>query len=301
MCSTPRGPPGDISHHYEVGDQNWGKFQTFVELSESALKAVVAWRSFITATTHYLIGTFAPGDPFRSWDTSQVLSHMEIGVDNQATLELAVGYESENREDVEENVLLRYVMALEALLSQDKRTRLEKIATCASFLVGRNDNERRVIRRLVVDSYDIRNALVHGAQVNKKIPPFLNSLRRLCQRTLALTLLLTAEGWQKEADFREMLRGITASHESMGHVESARRRLFSMIADTGPIDHSQRTRGAGSSTALSSKRYTSSMRAAAGRHGSSDEVHNVLKPMSGRGIPHALDTRNSFQYCFSAD
>lgn len=76
---------------------------------------------------------FALGDPFRSWDTSQVLSHMEICVDNQAILELAVGYESENREDVEEDVLLRYVMALEALLSQDERTRLEKIATVRRF------------------------------------------------------------------------------------------------------------------------------------------------------------------------
>lgn len=58
---------------------------------------------------------------------------MEICVDNQAILELAVGYESENREDVEEDVLLRYVMALEALLSQDERTRLEKIATVRRF------------------------------------------------------------------------------------------------------------------------------------------------------------------------
>lgn len=94
-------------------------------------------------------------------------------------------------------------------------------------------------------SYEIRNALVHGAQVDKKIPPFLNSLHRLCQRTLALTLLLTAEGWQKEADFREMLRGITPSHESIGHVESARRRLFSMIADTGPIDPPREPEGWG--------------------------------------------------------
>ena len=57
FAGRPWGPHGDISHHYEVDDQT-GKFQTFVELSESALKAVVAWRSFITAATHYLIGTF---------------------------------------------------------------------------------------------------------------------------------------------------------------------------------------------------------------------------------------------------
>ncbi len=133
--------------HYKIAAENWLEFEKSVKTAELAAKRVGNWRSFVTAAGRYLAASFAVGNPLRMLEVETALAYIGLTFDDQDVLELAASQDLIDREDVEENVLLNYVFALEALLTGGSNEAIsEKIATSAALLIERTTaSERRYI------------------------------------------------------------------------------------------------------------------------------------------------------------
>ncbi len=226
---------GDPSR-YEVTADRWSGFETFIKLAEVALKNLISWRSFVTASKRYMTATFAFGDPLRPWDVEARLTYMGLNFENSAVRDLTDSEDFSERPDIEESALLQYVFALEALLTGDEKQAIaEKIASGSALLIGQNDDERRQIHRAVKSAYNVRSTLVHGRKPEDRIAPMLWNLRRILQRVMVVTTSLAAEDYPKEVQYREVLRLLPISETLQSQVARCRERCFEIIPDCSQI------------------------------------------------------------------
>ena len=225
-----------VPSRYEVTADRWRGFETFIKLAEAALKNLVSWRSFVTASKRYMTATFAPGDPLRPWDVEATLTYMGLNFENTAVRDLTGSEDFRERPDIEESALLQYVFALEALLTGDEKQAIaEKIASGAALLIGQNDDERRQIHRAVKSADNVRSTLVHGRKPEDKIAPMLWNLRRILQRAMVVTMSLAAEDYSKEAQYREILRLLPISETLQTKIARLREKCFEIIPDCSQI------------------------------------------------------------------
>jgi Apea-like HEPN len=226
---------GDLSL-YKVTADRWSGFETFIKLTEAALKNLVSWRSFVTASKRYMTATFAPGDPLRPWDVEATLTYMGLNFENSAVRDLTGSEDFRERSDIEESALLQYVFALEALLTGDKGTSIRgALVSGAKFLAGRGDDERSHIHTIVTQAYDIRCDLVHGREPEDRIAPILRNLRRILQRVMVVTMSLAAEDYPEEVQYREVLRLLPTSETLQGQVARLCEKCFEIISDCSHI------------------------------------------------------------------
>jgi hypothetical protein len=206
----------------------WSAFESYLKLANAGLQNAKGSRNargLIISSRRYLQATFATGDVFPQWETK--LSTIE----HPRSYEL-VDAHREDRPDVFEDAVLHYVLALEALLTGDSREAIaEKISVSAALLIGRSDAEALAIRSLVKKAYDCRSALVHGRELTE--PPDVITLRRVCQRVIAVVLTLYAD--QAALDVAGLLRELPLSHERQRLVEAARERVLPLLGDDSSL------------------------------------------------------------------
>jgi hypothetical protein len=113
-----------------------------------------------------------------------LLEHPEDSIeDERASLGL---------EGAKADVLLSYVVSLEALLVLDRSGPLtETVATRSALFAGRNDEEKRSLHSFVKRVYRARSDLVHAHGSSGDID--LVKLRKLCQRIIGIFFLLVSE------------------------------------------------------------------------------------------------------------
>jgi hypothetical protein len=224
---------------YRVDSAEWPRFDEFTKFVGTALLKISKWRSFATAARRYLTASFAVGDPLHVLDVEDELAYMGQVSENRIVLEAARSTDVLDRSDVEENVLLNYVFALEALLTGNEEGAItEKIASGAAVLIGGDDREREVVHKTVKDAYRMRSDLVHGRNPRAPVAPVLGILRRIVQRVLAVTTSLAALGDLEEQAYREILRTLPISDEHRRQGREAREMVMDLIGDNGPLESS---------------------------------------------------------------
>ncbi len=231
---------------YRVSSREWSKFAQFIRRCDVAFEtgtketgtnrsevreAVSSWRPLVVAANHYLRATFAGGDMPPQW------------VHNYPWFRLVRKFPDSLRGElprttaVREDVLLRYVMCLEALLSGDSREAVgEKIAARTALLTGRNDNERMWIGSFVKKAYGVRSDLVHGRTPKRDVD--LRTLRALCQRVLSIVLFLV---WKhdRSKEVADLLDDLLLSNGQQRLVRDSRDEVFSLIADPAELNRPQ--------------------------------------------------------------
>jgi hypothetical protein len=188
------------SFRYEIAESEWERFEAFRNLCEQGLQVCSEWEGIRLAARRYLRGMFLT-DPSMKLDDK----------------------------DVEEDILLQYIMALEALLTgDDKEGMRNKIATQAALLAARDDEEREYVRSLVKNAYDRRSDIVHGRPSKKVVP--LDELRQVCQRVLSV-ILVSAVNASRPDQPKDWLSQLPISDNSLDRFRQARDQVLVTIAE----------------------------------------------------------------------
>ena len=104
-----------------------------------------------------------------------LLTKIRVDQNEWQFLEIALGYfvKAFFAEGLEQ--LLWHIVVLEALLGEKGEGVTERLARRISSILGRNDKERKSIRKRFKELYDFRSELVHGKQFQKQT--FIGHLR----------------------------------------------------------------------------------------------------------------------------
>jgi hypothetical protein len=230
--TIPRGERGSYREKrksYSVSEEQWPAFENYVNMTSSGLnnaKASNGARSVTTAVRRYLQATFATGDVFPEWDTNS------SGIERPSWRRKRRGRLKESRGDVWEDALLRYVFALEALLTGETKEAIsEKVAISAALLIGREDGETKAVRDFVKRAYSARSELVHGIESKRDVD--IVKLRRICQRVLIIVwvsmpmiILL---------DLTALLRELPVSNSRQLQIKRVRDRILPLLTDQSSL------------------------------------------------------------------
>jgi hypothetical protein len=233
---------------YKITESEWARFETFVKLCEIGLRSasdhytpeslaewrkwggrgliLPGWKRLAIAARHYLAATFATGDPLpelgirREWVISP----------RSDVVYAPHGWSAE--ESLIEELLLRYVFALEALLGLTNERGRQQVAPRVAVLIGRDQRERRRIAFIVEKAFRIRNKLVHG-QIPDDKPPLVD-LRKICQRTIAASLCIGSDVLEMDR-FEETLADLGPGKHLSDKIRRGCDDILSLLKDKSPI------------------------------------------------------------------
>jgi hypothetical protein len=184
---------------YEVEERQWSAFQQFTRRIESGLSVSHGWARIRVAARRLLRATFLSDQYGDAWAG-----------------------------DDADDVLLQYVFALEALLNTGGEAISEKIALRTALLVGRTDEERIGIRRLVRAAYASRSALVHRGESGGEVD--LPQLRNICRRAIAVSIGIAAS-CDSEKKFTDRIEEALVSHSVQKDLQTRAIRIQHLMKD----------------------------------------------------------------------
>jgi hypothetical protein len=180
VYTEPWTPDGEtevevVRHgEYEVDARNEHRFRRFLELLAERIEVVTAQPAKATK------------------ETTQAARLRRIAEHFLTAGEDAAG-EGEVLSELNADAVLHYVIALEAVLSDenDRGALSRKIAQRAAALAGRDDQDRRAVEATVRAAYRARSDYAHGQDPSRIYPPdHLPDLRRVTRDCILARLIL---------------------------------------------------------------------------------------------------------------
>ena len=97
---------------------------------------------------------------------------LKVDLTHRKPLQIALDRFNRSYSEIEsEDKLIDFIISFEALFLGGEKTRAQHavIPVACAMLLGKSENERRQIRSLLNAAYEIRNAIVHGLDYEKKL------------------------------------------------------------------------------------------------------------------------------------
>ncbi len=142
MFYDANGEPVEVpTDDYKVADHQWSQFEGFLGFCDESISSKRDWAAVRIAARRYLRATFLSTPDGDAFDV-----------------------------DDSEDILLQYIYGLESLvLAGDREAIRDKIATRATLIAGRDDDERKEMNAFVKKAYDARSVVAHGGKKTRKI------------------------------------------------------------------------------------------------------------------------------------
>lgn len=117
--------------------------------------------------------------------TKDILDNLKINENNWKFLEIAQNYFIKATFSTGLEQLLWHFVVIEALLGDDKPNLTSRLASRLASILGRNENERKYIKKNFKELYKIRCNLVHGNPFDEKVcVSHIYDIRNLARRSL---------------------------------------------------------------------------------------------------------------------
>ena len=111
-------------------------------------------------------------------------------------------------------------------MAGDREAIRDKIATRATLIAGRDDDERTEINAFVKKAYDARSAVAHGGKKTGNID--LRKLRDISRRVIVV-LLAVARRCRDQGEFAEIIRGIPINQATQDALAKDRDEVFPLV------------------------------------------------------------------------